>query len=146
MRVSGSQAPESILWLSCEKSHVFLNRTLAVTSSKSREMDFVDVTKICSEYTINGLKIMSSLANKPFRFIYTSGVLIERDQSKSLPFLADYLLMLVCSLLISPSCGKIRLTCMYRVASKMQSWTSVSSMPPASRSPSPSPAPLTMPW
>ena len=53
-------------------------------------MDFADVTTICSDYTINGLVNMAALANKPFRFIYTSGVMIERDQDKSLPFLSDY--------------------------------------------------------
>ncbi|KAK0510509.1 hypothetical protein JMJ35_006941 [Cladonia borealis] len=35
---------------------------------------------------------MASVANKPFRFIYTSGVTIERDQGKSLPFLSDSIL------------------------------------------------------
>ncbi|KUJ07722.1 NAD(P)-binding protein [Mollisia scopiformis] len=67
--------------------------SLAVTPSKSREMDFAYVTKICSDYTINGLKNMAAVANKPFRFVYVSGVTIERDQSKSLTFLADYRLM-----------------------------------------------------
>ncbi|KAE9369841.1 NAD(P)-binding protein [Stipitochalara longipes BDJ] len=67
--------------------------TLAVTPSRSREMDFSDVTKICYEYTINGLGSMAAGANKPFRFVYTSGVLVERDQSKSFPVMADYRLM-----------------------------------------------------
>ena len=58
-------------------------------------MDFADVTTICSDYTINGLVNMTALANKPFRFIYTSGVMIERDQEKSLPFLSSYRLMRV---------------------------------------------------
>jgi hypothetical protein len=58
-------------------------------------MSFTDVTKICEEYTVNGISNMATLANKPFRFIYTSGVLIERDQNKSLPFLAEYRLMRV---------------------------------------------------
>jgi nucleoside-diphosphate-sugar epimerase len=73
-----------------KESHAFSYRTLAVTPTKSREMDFAEVTKICSDYTINGLENIATLANRPFRFVYTSGVLIERDQSKSLPFLADY--------------------------------------------------------
>lgn len=58
-------------------------------------MDFADVTEICSDYTINSLTNMAALANKPFRFVYTSGILIERDQSKTLPMLGDYRLMRV---------------------------------------------------
>lgn len=61
-------------------------------------MDFTEVTSICYDYTINGLATMAPLANKPFRFVYTSGVTIERDQEKSLPFLSDYRLMRVCNL------------------------------------------------
>lgn len=145
MRASGLQPLGINPWLSREESHAFSNRTLAVTPSQSKEMDFGDVTKICSDYTINGLTNMAALANKPFRFVYTSGVLIERDQSKSLPLLAEYRLMRVHSLPSSPSCSLTRLTRKYRAASKMPSWTLLSSMPPASRSPSPSPAALTAP-
>lgn len=68
-------------------------RTLAVTPSRSREMDFSDVTRICYDYTIDGLRNMAAIANKPFRFVYTSGVMVERDQSKSLPAMGDYFLM-----------------------------------------------------
>ena len=53
-------------------------------------MYFAEVTKVNSDYTLNGLSQMAILANKPFRFVYVSGVTIERDQSKSLPFLAEY--------------------------------------------------------
>ncbi|KAF7959682.1 hypothetical protein EAE96_001296 [Botrytis aclada] len=67
--------------------------TLAVTPSKSKGMDFKNVTEICHDYTIEGLKTIAGIANKPFRFIYTSGVTIERDQSKTLLFLSDYRLM-----------------------------------------------------
>ncbi|KAF2438902.1 NAD(P)-binding protein [Karstenula rhodostoma CBS 690.94] len=66
---------------------------LAVTPTKSKDANFEDVTKICYDYTINGLKNMTSVANKPFRFVYTSGVTVERDQTKALPFLHDYRLM-----------------------------------------------------
>lgn len=72
------------------------DRTVAVTPTKSREIDFGDVTKICHDYTTNGLTSMAAVGNKPFRFVYTSGVTIERDQTKSLPFLAEYRLMRVC--------------------------------------------------
>ena len=60
-------------------------------------MDFTEVTTVCYDYTVNGLVNMASVANNPFRFIYTSGVTIERDQEKSLPFLSDYHLMHVCN-------------------------------------------------
>jgi hypothetical protein len=70
-------------------------RTLAVTPSKSKDRDFGDVTKICSDFTIYGLRNMATVANTPFRFIYTSGVASERDQSKSLSLMADYRLMRV---------------------------------------------------
>jgi hypothetical protein len=58
-------------------------------------MDFAEVTEICYDYTINGLKNMAAIANSPFRFVYTSGVTVERDQTKTLTFLADYRLMRV---------------------------------------------------
>ncbi|TVY82925.1 hypothetical protein LSUE1_G002265 [Lachnellula suecica] len=67
--------------------------TLAVTPSKSKDMDFTEVTKIFSDYTLTGLKNMAALANQPFRFIYTSGITIERDQTAELPILAEYRLM-----------------------------------------------------
>jgi hypothetical protein len=38
---------------------------------------------------------MAQVANQPFRFVYTSGVTVERDQSKTLSFLSDYRLMRV---------------------------------------------------
>jgi hypothetical protein len=58
-------------------------------------MSFDEVTKICYDYTVNGLNNMVPVANEPFRFIYTSGVTVERDQTKTLPFLQDYRLMRV---------------------------------------------------
>ncbi|KAM3084148.1 hypothetical protein ACMFMG_001750 [Clarireedia jacksonii] len=64
--------------------------TLAITPSKAAAMDFAEVTKVNHDYTINGLKNMVAVANKPFRFLYTSGSLIERDQSKTLTVLSEY--------------------------------------------------------
>ncbi|KAL8918192.1 MAG: hypothetical protein Q9172_005534 [Xanthocarpia lactea] len=66
---------------------------LAVTPSQSKDMDFADVTAICYDYTMNGLTNMAAHVSKPFRFIYTSGVTVERDQEKTLPFLSEYRLM-----------------------------------------------------
>ena len=86
------------------KSSRVSNRTLAVTPSKSRGIDFAEVTKICSNYSINGLTNMAALANTPFRFVYTSGFLVERNESKDLSNLgpmADYFIMRVRVLLSS---------------------------------------------
>lgn len=66
-----------------------------MTPTRSETLSFEQTTKVCYDYTINGLKIMASVANSPFRFVYTSGVTVERDQSKTLPFLHDYRLMRV---------------------------------------------------
>ncbi|KAI9699565.1 MAG: hypothetical protein M1820_007063 [Bogoriella megaspora] len=67
---------------------------LAVAPSESKEMPFEDVTRVCSEYTLHALSSIAATANVPFRFIYASGVFVERDQSKTnLPFLEDYMLM-----------------------------------------------------
>jgi hypothetical protein len=76
-----------------------LIRALAITPTKSNDVSFDEVTRICYDYTINGLNNIASVANKPFRFIYTSDVTVERDQTKTLPFLQDYRLMRVsCSI------------------------------------------------
>lgn len=75
-------------------NHYHHHRALAVTPSQSKDMDFAEVTTICYDYTVNGLAEMTAHARKPFRFIYTSGVTVERDQSKTaLPFLSEYRLM-----------------------------------------------------
>ncbi|KAL9586253.1 MAG: hypothetical protein Q9212_001029 [Teloschistes hypoglaucus] len=66
---------------------------LAVTPTQSKDMDFSDVTAICYHYTMNGLSNMAAHVSKPFRFIYVSGVTVERDQEKTLPFLSEYRLM-----------------------------------------------------
>ncbi|CAL8578623.1 hypothetical protein XPA_004390 [Xanthoria parietina] len=66
---------------------------LGVTPTQSKDMDFAAVTTICHDYTLNALTNMTAHARNPFRFIYTSGVAAERDQAKTPPFLAEYLLM-----------------------------------------------------
>ncbi|CAG8953595.1 hypothetical protein HYFRA_00010054 [Hymenoscyphus fraxineus] len=64
--------------------------TLAVTPSASRNMGVEEVSRVCHEFTIQGLRHMAECARRPFRFVYTSGVTIERDQSKELAFLMEY--------------------------------------------------------
>ncbi|KAF2203961.1 hypothetical protein GQ43DRAFT_447033 [Delitschia confertaspora ATCC 74209] len=58
-----------------------------------KDMDPAEVSKICFDYTINGLHTMTALAINPFRFVYTSGVATERDQTKALQVMGDHLLM-----------------------------------------------------
>jgi hypothetical protein len=60
-----------------------------------KDVSFEEATKVCYDYTINGLCNMIPIVNKPFRFIYTSGVTVERDQTKTLLFLQNYRLMRV---------------------------------------------------
>ncbi|KAF2648908.1 NAD(P)-binding protein [Lophiostoma macrostomum CBS 122681] len=57
---------------------------LAITPTKSMNMDFSEVTKVCHGYTLNGIRNMTGVVNEPFRFIYTSGIAVERDQSKNI--------------------------------------------------------------
>ncbi|KAF2498210.1 hypothetical protein BU16DRAFT_579387 [Lophium mytilinum] len=66
---------------------------LAITPAKSKTYTFEEVRKVCSGYTVAGIREMSSVANKPFRFIYTSGAMTERDQTKKLMLLGEYRLM-----------------------------------------------------
>jgi hypothetical protein len=74
-------------------------RLMAITPSKSRQMPWEEVKKICLDYTITGLETISQLprnsAGSPFRFIYTSGSNAERDQNKKPWILGDYSLMRV---------------------------------------------------
>lgn len=44
---------------------------------------------------MNGLTNMAAHVSKPFRFIYTSGFIVERDQEKTLLFLSEDRLMRV---------------------------------------------------
>jgi len=67
--------------------------TIAVTPSTLKTMPFEEVHKICFDYTVTGIQTMSSVASKPFRFIYISGVNGERDQTKKPWIMADYALL-----------------------------------------------------
>ena len=76
-------------------------------------MSAEEVKKVCHDYTVNGLSSMAAVANPdhPFRFIYTSGVMSERDQdNKGLWLIPEYRKMRVS--FISPSKQQIHtLTC-----------------------------------
>jgi hypothetical protein len=78
----------------------FITRTVAVTPSKSRSMEFEKVRKICQDYTLIGMKAMFEARENsatPFCFMYVSGTAAERDQTKTpFPaFMAQYSLMRV---------------------------------------------------
>ncbi|EEA18734.1 hypothetical protein TMatcc_010724 [Talaromyces marneffei ATCC 18224] len=63
---------------------------IAITPSKQSSMPFEQVEKICLDYTVNGLKTMATRSNNPFRFIYTSGAKVNRDQTKRPWIMGDY--------------------------------------------------------
>jgi hypothetical protein len=67
-----------------------LLRLIAITPSKQSAMPFEQVEKICLDYTASGLKTMAAISNKPFRFIYTSGAKVNRDQTVKPWIMADY--------------------------------------------------------
>ena len=67
-------------------------RNLALTPPKAKVLAPEEVKRICHDYPLKFLKQISSLCNPayPFRFVYTSGALAERDQSKALWLASDY--------------------------------------------------------
>jgi hypothetical protein len=75
-----------------------VNRLIAITPSKLRTMPFEQVEKICLDYTANGLKTMTGISNKPFRFIYTSGDKVNRDETVRPWIMPDYSVLRVSSI------------------------------------------------
>jgi len=69
---------------------------LAITPSKVKGLTSDEVRKFCLNYVVAGIREISSAANKPFRFIYTSGAMSERDQTRHLWLIPEYRLMRVC--------------------------------------------------
>lgn len=59
------------------------------------KLPFEEVHKICFEYTEIGLKTMSEVAAKRFRFMYVSGSNAERDERKEPWLLGKYVLLRV---------------------------------------------------
>ncbi|KAK9365087.1 hypothetical protein V1509DRAFT_643052 [Lipomyces kononenkoae] len=70
---------------------------IAVTPSKVLTMPWEQVRTICYDYTVNGLETIAQLprssADRPLRFIYTSGAKTERDPSKKPWVVGGYSLM-----------------------------------------------------
>ena len=66
-------------------------------------MPFEQVEKICLDYTANGLKTIAAMGNKPFRFIYTSGAKVNRDQTVRPWIMPDYGVLRVSPSLFSRS-------------------------------------------
>ncbi|MBE3048933.1 hypothetical protein IMZ48_41830 [Candidatus Bathyarchaeota archaeon] len=62
------------------------------------------VARVCQGYAVDGLRALSdSSPARPFRYLYVSGMLAERDQTKSPLFAAEYCLMRVSPLsLVAP--------------------------------------------
>ncbi len=74
-----------------------MDRTVAITPTKSKSIDFEVVRRVCQEYTLTGLRTMSEAGGRknsiPFRFVYMSGAATERDQTKTPSFMPQYSLM-----------------------------------------------------
>ncbi|KAJ7221287.1 hypothetical protein GGX14DRAFT_514329 [Mycena pura] len=68
--------------------------TVAITPTKSKEMPFDEVKRVCYTSTLVGLSALhdAGLA-RPFRFIYMSGIAAERNQSKTPAVMPEYSLM-----------------------------------------------------
>lgn len=73
--------------------------TVAVTPSKSSAFPFDEIRRVCQTSTLAGLRAFHAARGagkmSPFRFVYTSGIAAERDQTKTPSFKPEYLLMRV---------------------------------------------------
>lgn len=74
-----------------------VNRTIAITPSKSKNYPWEEVKKVASEYSMTALKTMIAVrsTSKPLRFLYYSGVAAERDQTKTPAMMPQICLMRV---------------------------------------------------
>ncbi|KAF2014064.1 NAD(P)-binding protein [Aaosphaeria arxii CBS 175.79] len=69
---------------------------LAITPSKSKGVDFEELTRVCHDYTMNGLREIASVANNgKLRFVYTSGVGGERDPTQKIPKVDEHMARLL---------------------------------------------------
>lgn len=83
-------------------------RTVAITPTKSKQFPWEEVKRVCQESTIAGMKAMHEAGlNKPFRFLYISGMTAERDQTKKPSWMAEYALMRVSPFPYSCFCNDI---------------------------------------
>ncbi|KAH6656867.1 hypothetical protein BKA67DRAFT_532110 [Truncatella angustata] len=68
--------------------------TVAITPTKSKTYPWDEVKRVCQHSTIAGMRAIHEAGpNKPFRFLYVSGVTAERDQTKKPGWLPEYTLM-----------------------------------------------------
>ncbi len=74
-----------------------LPRTVAITPTKSKTVDSKEVYRVCHTSTMEGIKALRETGpGRPFRFVYVSGAMAERDQTKKPGFLmGEYMLMRV---------------------------------------------------
>ncbi|KAF8311140.1 hypothetical protein DL93DRAFT_2061351 [Clavulina sp. PMI_390] len=70
--------------------------TVAITPSKSLTYEWNEIVRVCQTSPLVGIQAMYEAGPSiPFRFLYMSGFIVERDQSKPPPVMAKYLLMRV---------------------------------------------------
>ncbi|KAF7336825.1 putative nucleoside-diphosphate-sugar epimerase [Mycena venus] len=68
--------------------------TVAITPTKSKEIPFDEVKRVCQTSTLVGLSALHEAGlSRPFRFLYMSGIAAERDQSKTPQMMPEYSLM-----------------------------------------------------
>lgn len=77
-------------------------RTVALTPTKARGLEFEQVRRVCHDYTLIGLEALFAAYKEgrngntqPFRFLYMSGFGSERDQTKTPSWEPRYCLMRV---------------------------------------------------
>jgi hypothetical protein len=72
-----------------------LSRTIGLTPSASS--DLVLIERVCLEYPLRSVHNMTKARQgQPFRFVYVSGRLAQRDQSKRPFYKPDWALIRVC--------------------------------------------------
>ncbi|KAK4180908.1 hypothetical protein QBC36DRAFT_2081 [Triangularia setosa] len=68
--------------------------TIAITPSQLKSVPWETTVKVCRDYAVNGVKVISSLTEKkPFRFVYISGSNAVRDPAKKPLLLGDYCIL-----------------------------------------------------
>lgn len=80
-------------------------RTIAITPAELRSVGWEQACKICRDYAIKGIEIITKLprgdGKKPFRWVYISGSSSVRDPAEKPWVLGDYCVMRVCDFSVS---------------------------------------------
>nr|CDP29391.1 Putative protein of unknown function [Podospora anserina S mat+] len=65
--------------------------TIAITPAQLKTVPWETTVKVCRDYAVTGIKVISSLTDKRlFRFVYVSGANAVRDPAKKPLLLGDY--------------------------------------------------------